>query len=136
MVDEHSPTGVLSGRHDPPDCVVDVEPTVDVVTPPAHLPFRQLYVCLFVPRTIVIVEPSYSQIEMEGKPLIVLLPFWQDTSQVNSPGAQQSLHILEPEGTVEVVVNTVEVVVKMVEEVDVVAAGGIQQPLASHLQST
>ena len=135
MVDEHSPTGVLSGRQEPPDNVVDVEAAVDEVTLPAHLPFRQLYFCLFIPRTIVKVEPSYSQDAIAGKPLIVLLPFWQVTSQVNSPGAQQFLHISEPAGTVVVVVNTVEVVVNTVVVV-VVAAGGIQQPASSHFQST
>jgi hypothetical protein len=140
MVDEHSPTGVLSGRQEPPGVVVEVEPAVDVVALPAHLPDRQLCFCLFVPRTIVRVVPSYSQVAIAGKPLIVLLPFWQDTSQVNSPGAQQSLHILEPEGTVvevkavEVVVNAVVVVARTV--VDVAATGGIQQPLPSHFQST
>jgi len=42
MVDEHAPTGVLSGRQEPPDSVVDVEAAVDEVALPAHLPFRQL----------------------------------------------------------------------------------------------
>jgi len=90
---------------------------------------------MFAPHRIVNVEPPYLQEAIAGKPLIVLLPFWQDTSQVYSPGAQQSLHISEPAGTVVVVVNTIEVVVNTVVEV-VVAAGGIQQPLASHFQST